>query len=185
MKIKIFKFNSQNDFEEMKMKYDTLRAATEKLDKLNEQRVKELKVQLSKSQSEREKLTIDMNNMLKQSKNNADSETTSAAAASKHLPFNEETQALIFGLKNENADLKFKFKNITKQFENKCEELIQCEGELKKLKSLHDEQMRSDESQLKDLRSQLKGKQLFKLKVWWLKLIVSVEFCFPRAEQIK
>ena len=47
----------------------------------------------------------------------------------------EENQGLLLTLRNENNDLKFKLKNLIKQFENKCEEVVQCEKDFKKLKN--------------------------------------------------
>ena len=68
----------------------------------------------------------------------------------------EENQGLLLTLRNENNDLKFKLKNLIKQFENKCEEVVQCEKDFKKLKNIHDERTRHDESNLNDFRIQLK-----------------------------
>ncbi|RNA41477.1 DNA double-strand break repair Rad50 [Brachionus plicatilis] len=67
----------------------------------------------------------------------------------------EESQNVIL-LRNENVDLKKKIKNLSKQFENKCEELIQANGELKQLKMAHNEQMCGDETKLADMRKLLK-----------------------------
>lgn len=47
---------------------------------------------------------------------------------------NDETQAILITLRNENNDLKLKLKNLNKQFENKCEEVVQCGVDYKKLK---------------------------------------------------
>lgn len=47
---------------------------------------------------------------------------------------NEENQALLINIRNENNDLKLKIKNLNKQFENKCEEVTQCCTDYKKLK---------------------------------------------------
>lgn len=68
----------------------------------------------------------------------------------------EENQSLLLTLRNENNDLKFKLKNLTRQFENKCEEVVQCEKEYKNLKDVLDERSKQDESCVTDLRKQLK-----------------------------
>jgi hypothetical protein len=52
----------------------------------------------------------------------------------KNLAVQEENLSLLANYRNENNELKFKIKNLTKQFENKCEELVQCENDYKKLK---------------------------------------------------
>lgn len=67
----------------------------------------------------------------------------------------EESPNLIM-FRNENVDLKKKLKNLSKQFDNKCEELIQANGELKQLKIAHSELISNDENELADLRKQLK-----------------------------
>lgn len=67
----------------------------------------------------------------------------------------QESQNLII-LTNENVDLKKKLKNLSKQFDNKCEELIQANGELRQLKMAHNELISNDENELADLRKQLK-----------------------------
>lgn len=75
---------------------------------------------------------------------------------SKIMSMNEETQQILFNLRNENNDLKLKIKNLNKQFDNKCEQVVQCENETKMLKKSFDEQLKQDEMNLNDLRSQLK-----------------------------
>ena len=75
---------------------------------------------------------------------------------SKIMSMNEETQQILFNLRNENNDLKLKIKNLNKQFDNKCEQVVQCENETKMLKKSFVEQLKQDEMNLNDLRSQLK-----------------------------
>jgi hypothetical protein len=153
----------------MKQKYENLRAATEKMDKTNEQRVKELKSQLSRSQADRDKLIVELNSATTSSTTTTNSSSKAAAGGgggsstalsatetAGRPAFNEEAQALIFSLKNENADLKLKLKNMGKQFENKCEELIAAEAELKKLRAVHQERVTTSERQLVELRTQLR-----------------------------
>ena len=53
---------------------------------------------------------------------------------SKISSMQEETLSLLISLRNENNDLKSKLKNLNKQFENKCEEVVQCGVDYKKFK---------------------------------------------------
>jgi len=46
-------------------------------------------------------------------------------------------------------------KNLTKQFENKCEEVVQCGRELSAEKAQHGEEMQRKEELLGDLRDRL------------------------------
>ena len=50
------------------------------------------------------------------------------------MSMNEETQTILIDLRNENNELKGKLKNLSKQFENKCEEVIQCDKDYKQFK---------------------------------------------------
>lgn len=106
-----------------------------------------LKESLKKSQTDRDRLVQDLNAMIK---------SKSADQESKALSISEETQTLLVNLRNENMDLKSKLKNLNKQFENKCEEVIQCERELKSLKSFHEQQSKQDEQQIRQLNGELK-----------------------------
>jgi hypothetical protein len=67
----------------------------------------------------------------------------------------EENQSILFGLRNENNNLKLKIKNLTKQFENKCEELTQCERDATNLKAVHSQQLKENEVNLMELRDRL------------------------------
>lgn len=71
---------------------------------------------------EREKLTQELNNLIKIK--NVDQEN-------KIISMQEENQGLLVSLRNENNELKLKIKNLNKQFDNKCEELVQSESERK------------------------------------------------------
>jgi hypothetical protein len=102
---------------------------------------------LKQSQLEREKLNQDLNEMIKLKSTEQDS---------KIMSMNAENQQILFKLRNENNDLKTKVKNLSKQFDNKCEQVLQCENDMKMLKGSHEEQMRQDEESLNDLRIQLK-----------------------------
>ena len=106
-----------------------------------------MRVSLKQSQLDREKLTADINMMLK---------AKSAEQENKILSMHEENQSLLLALRNENNDLKSKIKNLTKQFENKCEEVVQCGNQLSGLKSVHEERVKQDECILNELRAQLK-----------------------------
>ncbi len=106
-----------------------------------------LRISLKQSQLDREKLTADINMMLK---------AKSAEQENKILSMHEENQALLLALRNENNDLKSKIKNLTKQFENKCEEVVQCGNQLFNLKSVHEERIKQDECIINELRAQLK-----------------------------
>lgn len=137
----------------MRVKYENLKVSIEKLDKVNENKVKELKTQLKQSQGEREKLTQDLNNMIKVASPNK-SETEGGSTNKETIE--PSSNAAMHNLKVENMELKNKLKNLTRQFENKCEELVQSESEMRKQRSAHDEQIRQDEAQMADLRKQLK-----------------------------
>jgi DNA repair exonuclease SbcCD ATPase subunit len=141
----------RQDCEEIKIKYENLKQATEKLDQTNETRLRDLKTHLKQSQNERDKLAQELSQMikLKSSENNEINNTK----------FNEELQSVLFSHKQEINDLKQRLKNVTKQFENKCEELIQSDAELKKVKQLQAEKTKMDEKQIDDLRSELKMHQ--------------------------
>ena len=70
----------------MKLKYETLRSATEKMDQTNESRLKELKTQLKQSQGDRDKLTKELNCMIKiKSSNSNEASTTSAAVLTSQM----------------------------------------------------------------------------------------------------
>ena len=71
----------------------------------------------------------------------------------------EENQSILLSLRNENNSLKQKFKNIVKQFENKCEEVAQCEQDTRVLKQTHAEQTRDKEDMLADMRERLSHSQ--------------------------
>ena len=81
---------------------------------------------MKQSQGEREKLSQDLNGMIKMKTNEQDSKIMSIQ--------DTENQQLLLNLRNENNDYKLKMKNLSKQFDNKCEQVIQTEKELKKLK---------------------------------------------------
>ena len=80
----------------------------------------------------------------------------SSEQESKIMLMNDENQTILFNLRNENIELKSKVKNLNKQFDNKCEQVIQCENEIKKLKKINEDQIKRDELNLNDLRQQLK-----------------------------
>ena len=80
---------------------------------------------MKQSQGDRENLTVELNNMIKFKQSEQDN---------KVMSIQEESQSVLMGLRAENNDLKMRIKNLSKQFENKCEELVQCENDYKKLK---------------------------------------------------
>lgn len=135
------------DLDDVKAKYDTIKNESDKISENYETKLKELRVSLKQSQTEREKLNQDLNDMIK---------LKSSEQESKIMLMNDENQTILFNLRNENIELKSKVKNLNKQFDNKCEQVIQCEYEIKKLKKINEDQIKRDELNLNDLRQQLK-----------------------------
>lgn len=86
----------------------------------------------------------------------------------------EENTDLIHILRNENNELKTKLKNLNKQFENKCEELIQYEQKLKSLNGIHQQELKKDEEDLNNLREQLNNlKKISESRIYELELNIS------------
>lgn len=138
------------DSDELKARLENFKADTEKKNDTYELRIKELRISFKQSQSEREKLTNDLNVLIK---------SKSAEQENKILNMQEENQSILLNLRNENNNLKQKFKNMVKQFENKCEEVIQCEKDTQELKLTHSEQIRKKEDMLVDIRERLQHSQ--------------------------
>lgn len=91
------------DLEELKQKFENFKLESDKSKETYENRVKELKISLKQSQLEREKLTQELNSMIK---------IKSSEQENKILSAQEETQGLLFNLRNENIDLKQKIKKF-------------------------------------------------------------------------
>jgi len=138
--------NLYNEREELKTKVESLRQENEKSSEAYEARIKELRVSLKQSQAEREKLASDLNMNLK---------VKSAEQENKILSMQEENQSILLNLRNENNAIKLKFKNLTKQFENKCEEVGQCGRELDAERVQHSGELQKKEELLCDLRERL------------------------------
>jgi hypothetical protein len=86
----------------------------------------------------------------------------------------EESVDLIHILRNENNELKTKLKNLNRQFENKCEELIQYEEKLKSLNGIHQQELKKDEEDLNNLREQLNNlKKISENRIYELELNIS------------
>ncbi|CAF0718628.1 unnamed protein product [Brachionus calyciflorus] len=142
------------DLDDLKLKYDTLKQESDKQFESYEIRLKEVKTNLKQSQLEREKLTQELNSTIKIN-NNKSNDHQDLLTNNKN-----DNDSIILSnnnLRNENLELKQKIKNLTKQFDNKCEELIQTTNELKQFKLSHSEQIRHDETDLNNLRLQIKN----------------------------
>jgi chromosome segregation ATPase len=136
----------RSDLEEAKGNIESLQNDSKRMKEEYEKKLQDLKGSLKQSQLDRDKLSQEVNTLLK---------SNSEFDEHKILSMHEEHQSILLNLRTENNDLRMKLKSISKQFDNKCEELIQCDKEMKQLKTFYDEQKQEMTRQVNNLRAEL------------------------------